>query len=134
MPDRKPPYTRLGLPSRLATSPQIGFPSIPPIFGGMFLPGGNATQLFTTDSWTAFAAQTDSLAASGFRLASFTAIQSLNRTFFYGAFEQPTGSSLLLRTTDPNEFQQTFTARKAAYRLLYFSITWKQCQLVYIVY
>src|SRR5260370_17334543 len=102
----------LGFTSRLSTTPQIGFPSITPIFGGMFLPGGNATQLFTTDSWTAFAPQTDSLAASGFRLASFTAIQSLNRTFFYGPFEQATGSYLLLPTTDPNNLQQPFPPRK----------------------
>src|SRR5690348_4955257 len=103
MPDRKISSSyprRPGMPESAAASPQIGFSSVTPIFGGIFLPGGNSTQLVNTDTWTAFSAQTDSLAASGYRLASLTAIQSLNRTFFYGAFEQATGSHLLLRTTD----------------------------------
>src|SRR5260370_36068205 len=103
----------LGFTSRLSTTPQIGFPSITPIFGGMFLPGGNATQLSTTDSWTAVAAQSDSLAASGFRLASFTALQSLHRTFFHAASEQATGRCPRLTTPTPKPVQQTSTAPKA---------------------
>jgi uncharacterized protein (TIGR03437 family) len=127
--DRAPDLVRRALSSAIT-----GFPSIEPIFGGIFLPGGNLTQLVSASGFAAFNAQVQTLAAQGYRLASLTAIRNMNATWYYAALEQGTASYMLLQTYDPNVFQQTFAANQSGYRLVDFAITWEQNQLSYVGY
>src|SRR5579864_906095 len=124
----------LDLLHKALTSPVVGFPTIQPLFGGIFLPGGNATQLVNANSWAAFNSQLQTLASGGYRLASLAAIQSNKTTSYYGAFEQGSGNFVALHTADPNQFQQSFTQNRAGYRLVDFAITWEQGQLYYAAY
>lgn len=123
---RAPDLVRRALSSNIT-----GFPTVEPIFGGSFLPGGNQTQLISANGFNSFNAQIQNLAAQGWRLASLTTIRNMNATWYYAALEQGTGSYTLLRTSDQNVFQETFNANQAAYRLVDFAITWEQGQLYY---
>lgn len=129
--DRAPDLVRTKLSSRIT-----GFPTIEPIFGGIFRPGGNSTQLIGANGFSDLYAQIDTLAASGYQLASLTAIQNMNSTWYYAAFEpaSPGFAYLVLGTTDPNEFQQFFATNQSGYQLVDFAITWEQTQLFYVGY
>jgi uncharacterized protein (TIGR03437 family) len=119
---------------RALSTPITGFPTIEPIFGGIFLPGGSVTQLIGANGFTSLSAQVQTLAAQGYRLASLTAIRNMNATWYYSAFAPGSGSYQLIRTSDPNVFQQTFAANKSGYRLVDFAITWEQSELYYVGY
>ncbi len=123
-----------GLVRRSLSSAITGFPTIEPIFGGIFLPGGNVTQLIRENGFTSLNSQIQTLAASGYRLASLTATRNMNATWYYAALDQGSGSYMLLRTSDPNQFQQTFAANQTGYRLVDFAITWEQNELYYVGY
>ncbi len=129
--DRAPGLVRRALSSAIA-----GFPTIEPVFGGIFLPGGNLTQLISANGFDSLNTQVQTLAAQGYQLASLTAIRNMNATWYYAAFSFAQGgaSYVLLRTSDPNQFQQTFTMNKTGYRLVDFTITWEQNQLYYVGY
>jgi uncharacterized protein (TIGR03437 family) len=127
--DRAPDLVRKALSSKIT-----GFPTVEPIFGGSFLPGGNQTQLISANGFASLNTQVQTLAASGWRLASLTAIRNMNATWYYAALEQGSGSYMLLRTSDPNVFQQTFTANQTGYRLVDFAVTWEQSELYYTGY
>jgi uncharacterized protein (TIGR03437 family) len=116
---------------RALSTTVTGFPTVEPIFGGSFLPGGNQTQLISASGFASFNTQIQNLAAQGWRLASLTTIRNMNATWYYAVLEQGSGSYTLLRTSDQNVFQQTFNANQAAYRLVDFAITWEQGQLYY---
>jgi hypothetical protein len=115
---RAPDLVRRALSSNVA-----GFPTVEPIFGGIFLPGGNLTQLVSESGFAAFNAQVQTLAAQGYRIASLTAIRNMNATSYYAALEQGSGNYMLLQTYDANVFQQTFAANQSGYRLVDFAIT-----------
>jgi uncharacterized protein (TIGR03437 family) len=127
--ERAPDFVR-----RALSSPIIGFPTVEPIFGGSFLPGGNQTQLISANGFNSFNTQVQTLAAQGYRLASLTAIRNMNATWYYAALEQGSGNYTLLRTSDPNLFQHTFAANQSSYRLVDFAITLEQGQLYYVGY
>ena len=129
--DRAPGLVRKALTSAIA-----GFPTIEPVFGGIFLPGGNLTQLIGANGFSSLNTQVQTLAAQGYRLASLTAIRNMNATWYYASFSYAQGgvNYVLLRTSDPNQFQQTFTMNKTGYRLVDFTITWDQNQLYYVGY
>jgi uncharacterized protein (TIGR03437 family) len=129
--ERAPDLVRSRLSSRIS-----GFPTIQPIFGGVFRPGGNTTQLIGANGFSDLYAQINTLAASGYQLASLTAIQNMNSTWYYAAFE-PASSGLaylVLGTTDPNQFQQVFATNQSGYKLVDFAVTWEQTQLFYVGY
>ena len=119
---------------RALSTPITGFPTVQPTFGGIFLPGGNLTQLITASGFASLNTQVETLATQGFRLASMSAMRNMNATSYYAALEQGSGSYMLLQTYDPKIFQQTFTANQAGYRLVDFAITWEQNQLSYVGY
>ena len=127
--DRAPGLLR----TKLAT-PITGFPTIEPIFGGVFMPGATQTQLITANGFTALNTQIQTLAAQGYVLSSLTAIRNMNATWYYAAFVPGTAKYQLLRTSDANVFQQTFTANQSGYRLVDFAITWELNQLYYVGY
>lgn len=119
---------------RKLSTPITGFPTIEPIFGGVFMPGATQTQLIGANGFTALNTQVQTLAAQGFVLASLTAIRNMNATWYYAAFVPGTAKYQLIRTSDPNLFQQTFTANKSGYRLVDFAIAWELNQLYYVGY
>ncbi len=129
--DRAPALVRRALSSAIA-----GFPTIQPIFGGIFLPGGNLTQLISANGFDSLNTQVENLAAQGYQLASLTAIRNMNATWYYAAFSYAQGNPryVLLRTSDPNQFQQTFAMNQTGYRLVDFTITWEQNELYYVGY
>jgi uncharacterized protein (TIGR03437 family) len=127
--DRAPYLVRKALSSSIA-----GFPTIEPIFAGVFLPGGNSTRLISANGFTSFNTQVQTLAASGYRLACFTAIRNMNATWYYAALQPGRAGYTLFRTGDPGEFQRTFSAKRSGYRLVDFSIIWEQGQLFYTGY
>jgi hypothetical protein len=95
---------------RKLSTPITGFPTIEPIFGGIFMLGATQTQLISANGFTALNTQVQTLAAQGYVLASLTAIRNMNATWYYASFIPGTAKYQLLRTSDPNIFQQTFTA------------------------
>ena len=119
---------------RKLSTPITGFPTIEPIFGGVFMPGATQTQLIGANGFTALNTQVQTLAAQGFVLASLTAIRNMNATWYYAAFVPGTAKYQLIRTSDPNLFQQTFTANQSGYRLVDFAIAWELNQLYYVGY
>ncbi len=125
-----------GLVQRALSSAITGFPTIEPVFGGIFLPGGNLTQLIGANGFSSLNTQVQTLAAQGYQLASLTAIRNMNSTWYYAAFSYAQGnpSYVLLRTSDPNQFQQTFAMNQTGYRLVDFTITWEQNELYYVGY
>ncbi len=125
-----------GLVRKALTSAITGFPTIEPVFGGIFLPGGNLTQLIGANGFASLNTQVQTLAAQGYRLTSLTAIRNMNATWYYASFsfEQGGVNYVLLRTSDPNQFQQTFTMNKTGYRLVDFTVTWEQNELYYVGY
>lgn len=125
---RAPDLVRRALAKAIA-----GFPTIEPTFAGIFLPGQSSTQLVSASGFTAFNTQVQTLAASGYRLSSFTAIRNMNATWYYAAF-QPGSANYMLFRGDPSQFQQTFTANQSAYSLVDFSITFEQGQVFYTGY
>ena len=127
--ERAPDLVRRTLSSKIT-----GFPTIEPIFGGIFLPGGNHTRLVSSSGFDPFNAQVQTLAAQGYRLASLTAIRNMNATSYYAALEPGSASYMLLQTYDPKVFQQTFVTNQSGYRLVDFTITWEQNQLSYVGY
>ena len=127
--DRAPDLVRRALSSTVT-----GFPTIEPIFGGIFLPGGNPTQMVSANGFHALNTQVQTLAAQGYRLASLTAIRNMSATWYYAALEQGSGSYMLLQTYDPKVFQQTFATNQSGYRLVDFTIKWEQNQLSYVGY
>jgi uncharacterized protein (TIGR03437 family) len=127
--DRAPDLVRRALSSKI-----MGFPTVQPIFGGSFLPGGTQTQLISANGFDSLNTQVQTLAASGWVLASLTAIRNMNATWYYAVLEQGSGNYTLLRTSDQNVFQQAFTANQSGYRLVDFTITWEQGQLYYTGY
>lgn len=116
------------------TTPITGFPTIEPIFGGIFVPGATQTQLISANGFTALNAQVQTLAAQGYVLSSLTAIRNMNATWYYASFVPGTAKYQLIRTSDPNMFQQTFTGNKTGYRLVDFAITWELTELYYVGY
>jgi len=116
------------------STPITGFPTIEPIFGGVFMPGATQTQLIGANGFTALNTQVQTLAAQGYVLASLTAIRNMNATWYYASFVPGTAKYQLLRTSDPNLFQQTFTANNSGYRLVDFAITWELTELYYVGY
>jgi hypothetical protein len=58
----------------------------------------------------------------------------MNATWYYAALQPGSGTYMLAGTSDPNEFQQTFTANQSGYRLVDFSIVWQQGRLYYTGY
>jgi uncharacterized protein (TIGR03437 family) len=114
------------------SAPITGFPTIEPIFGGVFMPGATQTQLISANGFIALNTQVQTLAAQGYVLASLTAIRNMNATWYYASFVPGTAQYQLLRTSDPNMFQQTFTANQSGYRLVDFAITWELNQLYYV--
>lgn len=127
--DRAPDLVRRALSSNIT-----GFPTVEPIFGGSFLPGGNLTQLISANGFSSLSAQIQNLAAQGYHVASLTAIRNMNATWYYAALEQGSGSYMLLQTYDPKVFQQTFAANQSGYRLVDFAIIREQNQLSYVGY
>jgi len=127
--DRAPALLR-----RKLSTPITGFPTIEPIFGGVFQPGAAQAQLISANGFTALDTQVQMLAAQGYVLASLTAIRNMNATWYYASFVPGTAKYQLLRTSDPNMFQQTFTANKSGYRLVDFAITWELTELYYVGY
>ena len=123
------------LVQRALSSPIVGFPTIEPVFGGIFLPGGNPTQLISANGFASLNTQVQALAAQGYQLASLTAIRNMNATWYYAAFSyaQSNPNYMLLRTSDPIQFQQTFAMNKTGYRLVDFTITWEQNELYYAI-
>ena len=85
--DRAPGLARKALASAIA-----GFPTIEPVFGGIFLPGGNLTQLISANGFASLNSQVQTLAAQGYQLASLTAIRNMNATWYYAAFSYAQGS------------------------------------------
>ena len=71
-----------------------------------------------SETFDDFTAQTQAQSSNGYVLSALTSIQNLNRTWFYGAYQKGTGSYQLLRTSDPNAFQQAFTQYQGAYTLV----------------
>jgi uncharacterized protein (TIGR03437 family) len=67
-------------------------------------------------------------------LTSLTAVRNMNATWYYAAFQPGTAAYQLIRTSDPNVFQQTFAANQSGYRLVDFAITWELNQLSYVGY
>jgi uncharacterized protein (TIGR03437 family) len=127
--DRAPALLRKKL-----STPITGFPTIEPIFGGIFIPGATQTQLISANGFTALNTQVQTLAAQGYVLSSLTAIRNMNATWYYAAFVPGTAKYQLLRTSDPNMFQQTFAANKSGYRLVDFTVTWELTELYYVGY
>ena len=119
---------------KLLTTPVTGFPTVMPLFAASLVPGTGPVQMVRTETWEEFAAQVQSLSAQGYVLSCFTTIQNMNRTWFYGAFLPGKGAFSLLQTTDPNEFQQTFTQNQGASNLVDFNIAWELGQLNYYGY
>src|ERR1700728_2383595 len=66
------------LVTRVLTTPNTGFPSVTPLFSGVFLPGVGAASLVRSESWADFMTQTQTQAIMGYRLACFTTIQNFN--------------------------------------------------------
>jgi uncharacterized protein (TIGR03437 family) len=124
----------LDLVRKALTSRITGLPTIQPVFGGIFRPGGSTTQLISANGFASLTTQVQTLAAQGYRLASLTAIRNMNATWYYAALEPGTGNYQLIRTADPNAFQQTFAANKSGYRLVDFTITWELNELYYVGY
>ena len=119
---------------QLIATPARGLPAVTPTFAAMFTPGRGPAPLVRAETFDDFSAQTQFLASTGYRLSAMTALQSLNRTWFYGAFQIGTGGYYLLRTSDPAAFQQAFTDRQSTYRLVDFDIAWELGQLYYTGY
>lgn len=124
---RVPPLVR-----SLLTSPAIGFPTLTPVFAAAFVPGAGGVTLIFAETWNDFMAQ--ALAQTNLRLACFTTIQSMNRTWFYGALVPGTGAAFMLRTADQAAFQQAFTSRQGTATLVDFNIAWELGQLYYSGY
>jgi uncharacterized protein (TIGR03437 family) len=107
---------------------------VTPTFAAMFTPGTGGIQLVRSESWSDFAAQTQAQSSNGYVLSSMTTIQNMNRTWYYGAYQQGTGSYQLYQTTDPNAFQNMFTQLQSGYTLVDFNIAWQQGQILYSGY
>jgi uncharacterized protein (TIGR03437 family) len=116
------------------SSPVSGFPTVTPLFAGMFTPGTGGIQFVQSDNWADFTAQTATQANNGFVMSCMTTIQNLNRTWYYAAFQKGSAKYQLYQTTDPNAFQQMFTQLQSGYRLVDFNITRQQGQLLYSGY
>jgi uncharacterized protein (TIGR03437 family) len=119
---------------KLLSTPVIGFPTVTPLFAASFVPGTGPIQMVRTETWADFAAQVNSMSASGYVLSCFTTIQNMNRTWFYGAFQPGTGAYSLLQTADPTAFQQTFTQQQGSSTLVDFNIAYEFGQLNYYGY
>jgi hypothetical protein len=102
------------LVTRAVTTPNAGLPAVTPLFSGIFLPGKAAASLMRSDSWDDFVAQTQTQANIGNGLACFTTMQTFNRTFYYGAFQQGAGGGQLLRFSDENSFHAAFQRNQGA--------------------
>lgn len=123
------------LMSRILTTPVLGFPSIQPLFGAVFVPGNPPGQLIKATDWNSFSAQIDAAAASGLRLAAMAVIQNQNALWLYASLEAGSGNYQLLRTTDAAQFQKAFSDNaKLSYRLVDFSVSLQHGQLVYAGY
>lgn len=117
---------------RLLSSPIVGFPAVTPVFAAAFVPGAGGVTLVRGENWNDFMAQVQ--AQTNLRLACFTTIQSMNRTWFYGALVPGTGAAFLLRTADPTAFQQAFTSRQGSATLVDFNVAWELGQIYYSGY
>src|ERR1017187_1322059 len=128
--------TRLQMPdlvrAALSTA-NSGFPVVKPLLSGIFVPGSTPAQLVRAESWDDFTAQMKALSGD-YRLTCFTSIQNMNRTWFYGAFQQASGDYFPLRTFDPVEFQEEFAKRQNSYSLVDFNIAWEAGRLWYAGY
>lgn len=122
-----PPLVR-----RALTSPIVGFPALTPVFAAAFVPGAGGVTLIRSENYTDFSTQVQS--QSTLRLACFTTLQSMNRTWFYGALVPGTGAAFLLNTADANAFQQAFTSRQGTATLVDFNVTWELGQILYTGY
>jgi len=129
-PRRHPP----SLISKLLSTTVTGFPTVVPTFAASFLPGPGPTQMVRTESWDDFSAAVATMSSANQVLACYTAIQSMNRTWFYGAFQPGSGAYYLLRTTDPSAFQQAFNQNQGSYNLVDFNIIFEMGQVYYTGY
>ena len=125
---------RLPFLNQLVTTIQPGFPTVTPTFAAMFTPGKGGIPLVRSESWDDFTAQTQTQSSNGYVLSAMTSIQNMNRTWFYGAYQQGTGNYQLFRTADPNAFQQMFTQLQNTYTLVDLDISWELGQLYYTGY
>jgi uncharacterized protein (TIGR03437 family) len=118
----------------LVSSPVVGFPTVTPTFAAMFTPGTGGIQLVRSESWSDFAAQAQAQSSNGYVLSSMTTIQNLNRTWYYGAYQQGSGGYQIYQTADAMAFQQMFAQLQSGYTLVDFNIAWQQGQLLYSGY
>ncbi|MGA2134637.1 MAG: serine hydrolase [Bryobacteraceae bacterium] len=119
---------------KLLSTPVAGFPTITPLFAASFVAGTGPISLVRTETWSDFVAQVDGMAAQNMLLSCYTTIQSMNRTWFYGAFQPGEGTAFLIQTADPDEFQQAFTNNQGTMNLVDFNICWQLGQLMYSGY
>ena len=108
----------------------MAFPCVVPLFAGVFVPGSVPSTLVRAESWNDFTAQVQQSGAS-MRLVCFTAIQNMNRTWYYGALQPGTANYVFLQTQDPNAFQSAFAQYQASYTLVDFNIIWQNGGVVY---
>lgn len=117
-----------------AMASAIPLPTIEPIFTGIFTPGGSQMQMISANGFTSFNSQVQTLAGQGYRVVAFTAVRNMNATWYYAVLQPGSGNYQLVRTGDPNAFQQTFTQNQSGYKLVDFSITWELNELYYVGY
>jgi uncharacterized protein (TIGR03437 family) len=118
------------LVKRALTTPNMGFPAVKPLFSGVFVPSSAPAQLLRTESWNDFVETAQQMAAS-YRLSCFTAIQNLNRSWYYCAFQPGSADYLTLQTADPAAFMAAFNNRQTSYTLVDFNVSWQGGQLLY---
>jgi len=120
---------------KLLSTPVTGFPTITPLFAASFGAGSGPISLVRTETWSDFVFQVGEMAEHfNMVLSCYTTIQSMNRTWFYGAFQPGAGTAFLMQTADPNEFQQAFTSNQGTMNLVDFNICWQLGQLMYSGY
>jgi len=123
-----------GVAIRQLTAPNPGFPSVTPLFSGVFLPGTGAGPLIMSDSWADFSAQVQTQANAGYRLACLTTIQNFNRTFYYGVCRSGSGAWKLQQFSDEPSFYAAFQSYQNGYYLADFNISFQAGQLSYYGY
>jgi uncharacterized protein (TIGR03437 family) len=124
----------MALLKALTSTPVVGFPVVRPTFAAMFRPGKGGIQLVRSENWADFSAQVQTQSSNGYVLTAMTSIQNMNRSWYYGAFTQGSGSYQLFQTADPMAFQQMFTQLQSGYNLVDFNASWQQGQVMYSGY
>jgi uncharacterized protein (TIGR03437 family) len=124
-PRRVPDLVRAAL-----VTPNLGFPSVIPIFSGVFVPSTAPSKLMQTESWTDFTTEAQRLSAT-MQVSCLTAIQNMGRTWYYAAFRPGSANYFFFQTGDLNVFQATFIDHQSAYTLVDLNITWQNGGLIY---